>query len=306
MPGRETGRSDDPRIFIAGDACHTHSPKAGQGMNVSMADTFNLGWKLAAVLRGQAAPALLRTYSAERRSKAQELIAFDRDMARLFTARPRDAAEAAEFQRYFKTHGRYTAGVETRYDPSPITGEGRHDYLAAGLKVGMRFHSAPVIRLADACPMQLGHVAKADGRWRLFAFAPAGDTGAAEGRIAALCRHLSDDPGSPLRIYTPEGADMDAVFDLRAVFQAGHRSLEITAMPALLRPAKGRLGLTDYEKVFCAHGAPGGDIYDMRGIDRAEGALVVLRPDQYIARILPLDATAALGRFLAGFMTEPR
>ena len=42
-----------PRVFIAGDACHTHSPKAGQGMNVSMQDAFNLGWKLAAVLRRQ-------------------------------------------------------------------------------------------------------------------------------------------------------------------------------------------------------------------------------------------------------------
>ena len=39
-----------PRVFIAGDACHTHSPKAGQGMNFSMQDSFNLGWKLAAVL----------------------------------------------------------------------------------------------------------------------------------------------------------------------------------------------------------------------------------------------------------------
>ena len=42
-----------PRVFIAGDACHTHSPKAGQGMNVSMQDAFNLGWKLASVLRGR-------------------------------------------------------------------------------------------------------------------------------------------------------------------------------------------------------------------------------------------------------------
>ena len=41
-----------PRVFIAGDACHTHSAKAGQGMNVSMADAWNLGWKLGAVLRG--------------------------------------------------------------------------------------------------------------------------------------------------------------------------------------------------------------------------------------------------------------
>ena len=52
-----------PRVFIAGDACHTHSPKAGQGMNVSMQDAFNLGWKLAAVsagsVRTHAAPHLL-------------------------------------------------------------------------------------------------------------------------------------------------------------------------------------------------------------------------------------------------------
>ena len=45
-----------PRVFIAGDACHTHSAKAGQGMNVSMADAWNLGWKLGAVLRGTARP----------------------------------------------------------------------------------------------------------------------------------------------------------------------------------------------------------------------------------------------------------
>jgi hypothetical protein len=43
-----------PRVMLAGDACHTHSPKAGQGMNVSMGDTFNLGWKLISVLTGRA------------------------------------------------------------------------------------------------------------------------------------------------------------------------------------------------------------------------------------------------------------
>src|SRR3954453_2441153 len=47
-----------PRLFTAGDACHTHSAKAGQGMNVSMADAWNLGWKLASVLTGRARPEL--------------------------------------------------------------------------------------------------------------------------------------------------------------------------------------------------------------------------------------------------------
>ena len=68
-------------MFIAGDACHTHSPKAGQGMNVSMQDGFNLGWKLASVLRKRCAPHLLHSYSAERQAIAKELIDFDREWA---------------------------------------------------------------------------------------------------------------------------------------------------------------------------------------------------------------------------------
>lgn len=295
-----TGRT--PRILIAGDACHTHSPKAGQGMNVGMADSFNLGWKLAAVVQGRADPDLLHTYSEERRAKAEELIEFDKDMARLFSERPSDAAGAARFQRYFQKHGRYTAGVETHYDPSLITGDGAYQHLAAGLVVGMRFHSAPVIRLADAKPLHLGHVLEADGRWRLIAFAPAGDRGQAGGPIAGLCRWLDDDPASPLRRYSPVEADVDAVIDLRAVFQDHHRDLETDGLPALLLPTKGRLGLIDYEKVFCPDLGAGPDIFDHRGIDRAEGALVVVRPDQYVAAVLPLGEAEMLTPFFDRFL----
>jgi hypothetical protein len=82
VPEAEVGRRR-PRVFIAGDACHTHSPKAGQGMNVSIADAFNLGWKLAAVLRGTSSPQLLHTYSDERQTIAKELIEFDRAFAQV-------------------------------------------------------------------------------------------------------------------------------------------------------------------------------------------------------------------------------
>jgi phenol 2-monooxygenase len=174
----------DPRVFIAGDAFHTHSAKAGQGMNVSMADAFNLGWKLGAVLRGRARPELLRTYSTERQAVAQELIDFDREFSRLFTGRA-EAVDPEEFQRYFVAQGRFTAGVATRYAPSMITAEPTHGHLAEGFPVGMRFHSAPVLRLADAKPVELGHVARADGAWRVYAFADA------EGaRARALCGYL--------------------------------------------------------------------------------------------------------------------
>ena len=78
-----------PRVFIAGDACHTHSPKAGQGMNVSMADTFNLGWKLASVVLGRASEDILQTYSTERRAKAKELIDLTGTWRRCFLRGPK-------------------------------------------------------------------------------------------------------------------------------------------------------------------------------------------------------------------------
>jgi phenol 2-monooxygenase len=303
--GEEAARS--PRVFIAGDACHTHSPKAGQGMNVSMQDTFNLGWKLAAVLDGRAMPALLHSYSAERRPVAAELIDFDREFARMFSAAPRtgaheDGIDPAVFQRYFVRQGRFTAGTATRYEASALTGAAAHQHLAEGFVVGMRFHSAPVLRLADARPMHLGHVAEADGRWRIYLFA--GSDGLMPGsRLAGLCDFLGRDPASPFRRHTPAGMDSDAVLDIRAIVQQPHRPLSMEALPELLWPTKGKFGLRDYEKVFCAD-PKAGDIFDMRGVDRARGCMVVVRPDQYVAQVLPLDAHAALADYFSEILVS--
>ncbi|RXH21118.1 FAD-binding monooxygenase [Bradyrhizobium zhanjiangense] len=292
-----------PRIFIAGDACHTHSPKAGQGMNVSMQDAFNLGWKLAAVLRGQCAPSLLHSYSAERQAVAKELIDFDREWAGILaSAAKAGGADAAKTQDYFVRHGRYTAGTATHYRPSLLTGTAAHQHLAQGLVIGKRFHSAPVIRLADAKPVHLGHVAQADGRFRIYAFSPAENPAAGGSAIRALCNFLTDARESPIRRYTPAGADIDSVIDLRAVFQQDHRELAVEAMPSQLLPRKGRYGLIDYEKMFCPDLKSGHDVFAMRGIDRNAGCMVVVRPDQYVANVLPLDGFAALASYFDAVM----
>jgi 2-polyprenyl-6-methoxyphenol hydroxylase-like FAD-dependent oxidoreductase len=293
-----------PRVFIAGDACHTHSPKAGQGMNVSMQDAFNLGWKLASVLRQRSAPHLLHSYSAERQAVAKELIDFDREWAEILASAKGDnkGADAAKTQDYFVRHGRYTAGTATRYHQSLLTAEPDHQHLARGLVIGTRFHSAPVIRLADAKPVHLGHVAKADGRFRIFVFAGTGDPAASISPVRALCDFLSASPKSLVRRYTPAGADIDSVIDVRAVFQQAHPELAIEAMPPLLLPPKGRYGLRDYEKMFGPDLKGGHDIFAMRGIDRDKGCVVVVRPDQYVAHVLPLDGHAALAAYFDGFM----
>lgn len=286
-----------PRVFIAGDACHTHSAKAGQGMNVSMQDAFNLGWKLGSVLDGRAVPELLRTYSTERQAIAQGLIDFDKSWSKIMASPPKDpqrpevdGVDPAELQAAFVRSGRYTAGVATRYTRStPLTGPDTHQALARGFPIGMRFHSAPVVRVADAKPMQLGHVARADGAWRLYAFADA--TGR---RLRALADFLIESADSPVRRHTPAGAEVDSVLDFRAVFPQGHRDIRVDALPPALLPRKGRFGLIDYEKVFATDLRPGHDLFDLRGIDREQGALVVVRPDQYVAHVLPLDGFAEL------------
>jgi phenol 2-monooxygenase (NADPH) len=159
-----------------------------------------------------------------------------------------------------------------------------------------------VIRFADAKPVRLGDTTKADGRWRIFAFADRQSPSARSSRIRALCDFLTDSPQSPVRGYTPAGVDIDSVIDVRAVFQQGHRELNLEAMPQFLLPAKGRYGLRDHEKMFCPVLKGNNDIFDMRGIDRDQGCVVVVRPDQYVADVLPLDAYADISAFFDGFM----
>jgi phenol 2-monooxygenase len=303
VPGEQIG-TRPPSVFIAGDACHTHSPKAGQGMNVSMQDAFNLGWKIVSVLRKRSPSSLLHTYSAERRAIAKELIDFDREWSTMLASTHGEGggADPAKTQSYFVRHGRYTAGTATHYRPSILTGEGVYQHLARGFTIGKRFHSAPVVRLADARLIHLGHVVKADGRFRIIAFAGAGDPDASTSVIRQLCDFLAKSRESPIRKYTRRGEDIDAVIDVRAVFQQAHRELAIEAMPDLLLPQKGRFGLHDYDKIFCADVKAGNDIFAMRDIDREAGCLVVVRPDQYVAHVLPLDGYKQLTAFFDSFM----
>ena len=176
------------RIFLTGDACHTHSPKAGQGMNTSLQDGYNIGWKLAAILKGQAAPSLLETYNLEREKVASDLIKFDREFTKLFSSKHSSTTSAQTFKEYFVKAGRYTAGLTATYGDSAITCAAHSTQsVATNMVVGMRFASAQVVRLCDARAMQLVKAMPSDGRWRVVVFA--GDIQDAEnaGRLTKVC-----------------------------------------------------------------------------------------------------------------------
>jgi phenol 2-monooxygenase len=283
----QAGRT--PRVFIAGDACHTHSAKAGQGMNVSLQDGFNLGWKLGHVLEGRSPASLLSTYSAERQVVAQNLIDFDKQWSALMAKRPEEFDDPSELERFYVDTAEFPAGFMTQYAPSLIVGGAAHQHLATGFPIGKRFTSARVARVCDTNPLHLGHLAEADGRWRLYVFAdaaPAGESAA----LAALAEWLDAGPASPLAA----APDPTAWFDVKVIYPQSYLDVDLARVPSVFRPTVGPFDLVDLENVFGV--LPGDDIFDVRGIDRA-GAVVIVRPDQYVAHVLPLTATDELAAF---------
>jgi phenol 2-monooxygenase len=297
VPAEEMGRRT-PRVFIAGDACHTHSAKAGQGMNVSLQDGFNIGWKLGHVLDGRAPEALLDTYSAERQVVAKNLIDFDKKWSSLMAAKPEELEDPSAVQEFYLETFEFPAGFMTQYPPSLLIGEPVHQALATGYPLGKRFRSAEVVRVSDATPMHLGHHARADGRWRIYVFADREEAGVAS-PLSDFAEWLEHSPDSPVLAHTPAGADLGALFDVKVIYQQRFDAVDLRRVPRVFLPQTGALRLIDYQKVYAAGPAPDGtgeDIFEARGIDRA-GAVVVVRPDQYVANVLPLSARDALSGF---------
>ncbi|QEO13879.1 3-hydroxybenzoate 4-monooxygenase [Agromyces intestinalis] len=284
------------RVFITGDACHTHSAKAGQGMNVSMQDGWNIAWKLGHVLEGRAPAALLETYSAERQVVAANLIDFDRTWSSMMARKPEEFDSPTELEDFYVRTAEFPAGFMTEYAPSLIVGGAGHQPLATGYPIGKRFRSAPVARVCDGNPVQLGHHARADGRWRIYAFADAAGAGETSGpALSAFAEWLSNSPDSPLAAV-PDGVAPNDWYDVKVVYQQPHGEVDLGAVPRVFLPATGPFGLTDYEHVYAVD--PADDVFDARGVDRG-GVVVVVRPDQYVANVLPLTATDELALFFA-------
>lgn len=291
-----------PHAFIMGDACHTHSAKAGQGMNVSIQDGFNLGWKLAAVLERRAPESLPCTYSFERKIVAQNLIDFDKEWAEMM-ARPVDEwDDPTELERYYVANMEFPAGFMTQYTESMITLDGEHQDLATGFPVGKRFKSAEVIRRADNRWRHLGHFHEADGRWRIYVFADSAAPKESGTPTADFAQWWACDPASPRVRYTPIDGDEDAVFDTKVIYQQDYTAFDPIDVPAAFRPVKIPLGLRDTNQIFAS--GHGRDIFRDREISR-EGAIVIVRPDQYVAGVLPLADREQLIAFFGRHMLEP-
>jgi len=211
---------------------------------------------------------------------------------------PEAKTNTADIEKFMARQNGFVAGTAIEYYPSYISTGQENQQLATGFKIGQRFHSAQAIRVADGDRQHLGHLNKADGRWRIFVFGNKQNPTESSSDSYKLIEFLANSESSPVQKYTAAGADIDSVFDVYGVFQ--QQDLSIENMQDYLWPAKGKYGLRDYEKVF--HAEEGNDIFEQRDIDRSAGCMVIVRPDQHIANILPLTAHDELTAFFDKFM----
>jgi 2-polyprenyl-6-methoxyphenol hydroxylase-like FAD-dependent oxidoreductase len=183
------------RVLLAGDSAHIHSPLGGQGLNLGLGDAMNLGWKLAATIRGDAPDDLLDSYTTERHpvgarildwTRAQVAVMKPTRQARALEAIFRDLIDTRDGATYFAER---VWGVSVRYDlggEHPLTGRSCPDFeLGDGTRVGT------LLRDGNGLLLDFGRHASLqalDGLWRDRVRYVAGDAKDRLGLSALLVR----------------------------------------------------------------------------------------------------------------------
>ncbi|KAL4959562.1 FAD binding domain-containing protein [Aspergillus stella-maris] len=272
------------RVFLAGDAAHTHSPKAGQGMNVSIQDTYNLGWKLGSVINGVLDPKILETYELERRPVAEELMRMDDSLVHAYEEKNGSISEVNKVRH---DYAGFMSGAEVTYSPNILIGSDSSNKI----KVGMRLRSVAVASQANGCPTKLARAMPGTGAWRMLVFA--GDMGQKQNRerVAAFADAFERySLGSRSRRTSPPGNGA-LIIEVIMIHAGSRTSMDLLDLPETFHPFDKELGW-DYSKVFADDGTYGrdtGHAYEEYAIDKQAGCLVLCRPDQHVAWVGELE-----------------
>ncbi|KAB8227942.1 phenol 2-monooxygenase [Aspergillus alliaceus] len=294
----------DERVFIGGDACHTHSPrflqpKAGQGMNYGFLDAHNLAWKLHLVEAGFLRRSLLKTYEGERKLVAAKLIEFDATYANLFSSHQpvngNNVAPSSEFVQVFKQNSLLTSGYGVEYPVNSLTWPSTASSTnTTALRPGRSLPTATVTRVIDAHPVYLEQEIPFNGSYRIYIFA--GKPVTTSKAILDLADHLQA-KSSIFRRY--QRKDIDTSYDGRhnphfpfftfsVVFHAPRSTIEIQErLPYFFTCYRHHVYADDRGS------SRGGETAERNahlkmGFDAETGGIVVVRPDGYVGCILEL------------------
>jgi len=302
----------DHRVFMGGDVCHTHSPKAGQGMNTAFHDAINFAWKMHLVESGFSNRDTLETYELERRFTAETLLNFDNKYAALFSQRQPTAAEVSgaaveqktdeaeknPFIDMFKANCEFTSGFGVAYNGNVFNHTGEHAFQnpllitdSPKLRAGRILPPADVTRVVDANVVHLENEIPFNGAFRLFIY---GGLGASpkKGQHKALS-DLSAGllaPGSFYSRFRYSNRTRDIhhdsdnphsrFFSIALTLAAKRPEIEISELPELFHDYSARVYADDRRdiKVLDAKASAHAKV----GLTSDEGAVVVVRPDGHV------------------------
>lgn len=299
------------RVFILGDACHTHSPKAAQGMNVSMNDAYNLTWKLALTLRGVANPSLLKTYQTERQHIAKQLVEFDEKFSHLF-ASPENI-QGPEFHDMYVQNKGFVSGCGHQYPASLLTDQNVDVKIVQEttepLTLGKRLLPVQLTRHVDGTVVNSLDVMPSNGHFRIIVFV--GSQLHTRG-LDKLSSYLSG-KDSPLTLYSPPSHssttssnsgisnaqdinynpanDPSTIIELFLIHTSPHLETPIENLPAPFPEWQATVYEDVHHKAHCE-----------LGVDANVGAVVVVRPDGYVGLVTGLSGVERVGRYFGGIL----
>ncbi|KAJ3806379.1 FAD binding domain-containing protein [Lentinula aff. lateritia] len=290
------------RVFIAGDACHTHSPKAGQGMNASINDTYNLAWKLVWVLRGWSNRTLLKTYEFERRQYALDLISFDKKLAKLISEKTHnesnvDGAMRTAYMSMIQKSTEFSSGIGVHYLPSDIVNI-KNQGLASGIVIGKRMPPGTVVRLLDFCPIHIHDLLPSDTRFKIFVFAGNASSSAQLMRLQQLAAKI-DTLRSLLGLDIVPGNSSQSGLDVLTILSTKLELALFNELPLMLRSHWSKVYVDHVDTNI--HGTDHIQVYQNCDVE-VDGTLVVVRPDGYVGAIATIDDFEHIKHYFSSFL----
>ena len=307
-------------VILAGDACHTHSSGAGQGMNAGMHDSINLAWKLSLILQGKLKHELLETYDAERRPNAEKLIKYDEDISVLVTGRlpkswigdPNDDPHVVLGTILQEAKG-FNTGLTIGFGPSLLNlvesevGTRRaissNVLIPAPARPGLRAPDIKLLVPALFQPIWLQQVTPNHAKFYVVVFA--GDAECTKKKYQAFTRGLEQSS----IIFAPRALGADGITNGNGQGgENGHsddtgisdrsnssgrasrpRSLPIDFLTILTGAAANAWHILETEPFGRIYYDPDCGGHVRYGVDNGKGAVVVLRPDGWIGAVFELD-----------------
>lgn len=274
----ESFRTKD-RVFLAGDAGHTHSSGAAQGMNTGIHDAVNLGWKINGALKGWYTDSVLETYSTERRAVAQQLITLDKTVSTLISGAMAPGYSGGDTNKVLgdvlESSAQFTMGLGVHYEANALN----RDSSVAAIQPGWRAPDVLVRRPGSKIPIRLHQATKNYGKLWIVVFA--GSPIHTLSKLKALHEYL-DGPQS----FTSRLAE--AFTFITVIAGPGLQADEVLGVE--------RFGDAFYDVDESAH--------VRYGIAADEGAVLVLRPDGILGFAAGLHEGAKLGEYLEAFVTR--